>query len=57
MEASVVSCAAARLGYSSMKPEQLDVVVKFIQGRDVFAVQSSDSLRRVPHALQIVNYL
>lgn len=30
--------AAIRLGYPSLKREQLDVVVAFLSGRDVFAV-------------------
>ena len=30
--------AAEELGYCDMKPEQLQVVLKFVKGRDVFAV-------------------
>ena len=30
--------AAKELGYLVMKPEQLDVAVAFIEGRDVFAI-------------------
>lgn len=30
--------AAEELGYPSMKPEQLEVVLQFVKGRDVFAV-------------------
>ena len=33
-----VTEAAKELGYPVMKPEQLDVVVAFVQGRDVFAI-------------------
>ena len=35
---SIASEAGRRLGYQSMKPEQVDVVVKILQGRDVFAI-------------------
>ena len=31
--------AAMELGYSSMKPEQVEVAVVLIEGRDVFAIQ------------------
>ncbi|KAL5484051.1 hypothetical protein EMCRGX_G020485 [Ephydatia muelleri] len=37
----VVQCvieAAMELGYSSMKPEQVEVAVALIEGRDVFAI-------------------
>ena len=30
--------AAMELGYSSMKPEQVEVAVALIEGRDVFAI-------------------
>ena len=30
--------AAKELGYPAMKPEQVDVAVTFVEGRDVFAV-------------------
>ncbi len=33
-----ISEAARELGYPAVKPEQLDVTVAFIGGRDVFAV-------------------
>ena len=38
---TVVQCvieAAMELGYSSMKPEQVEVAVALIEGRDVFAI-------------------
>jgi len=35
---SIASEAGRRLGYQYMKPEQVDVVVKILQGRDVFAI-------------------
>ena len=35
---SCVLQAAQELGYSSMKPEQLEVVSNFVNGRDVFAI-------------------
>ena len=41
MEITVVQCvteAAMELGYSSMKPEQVEVAVVLIEGRDVFAI-------------------
>eukprot|EP00731_Ephydatia_muelleri_P025636 Em0017g719a len=41
MEITVVQCvieAAMELGYSSMKPEQAEVAVALIVGRDVFAI-------------------
>ena len=34
----IISSVASGLGYSSLKPEQIDVVLQFINGRDVFAV-------------------
>ena len=40
-EITVVQCvieAAMELGYSSMKPEQVEVAVALIEGRDVFAI-------------------
>ncbi|KAL5491118.1 hypothetical protein EMCRGX_G016346 [Ephydatia muelleri] len=37
MEITVVIEAAMELGYSSMKPEQVEVAVALIEGRDVFA--------------------
>ena len=39
MEITVVQCvieAAMELGYSSMKPEQVEVALALIEGRDVF---------------------
>eukprot|EP00731_Ephydatia_muelleri_P015201 Em0008g921a len=38
MEITVVIEAAMELGYSSMKPEQVEVAVALIEGRDVFAI-------------------
>ena len=41
MEITVVQCvieAAMELGYSSMKPEQVEVAVALIEGRDVFTI-------------------
>ena len=38
MEIRVVIEAAMELGYSSMKPEQVEVAVALIEGRDVFAI-------------------
>ena len=34
----IASEAGRRLGYQSMKPEQVDVVCKILQGREVFAI-------------------
>lgn len=35
---NVITIAIQKLGYSSLKKEQLDVIVGFLNGRDVFAV-------------------
>ena len=32
------NAAASKLGYPALKPEQLQVVVEFLSGKDVFAV-------------------
>ena len=34
----IIRCVASELGYSTLKPEQLDVILQFVKGRDVFAV-------------------
>ena len=33
-----ILCAAEKLGYPMLKAEQLDVLLHFVEGRDVFAV-------------------
>jgi len=35
---SIVNEVASQLGYPSLKPLQLEVIMNFISGRDVFAV-------------------
>ena len=35
---SAANEAALKLGYASLRPEQLEVVIQFLSGRDVFAV-------------------
>ena len=35
---AAVSAAAVRLGYSTLKDEQMKVMMAFLSGRDVFAV-------------------
>ena len=37
MECTVMKCIQ-QLGYKRMKPEQMNVVISFLRGRDVFAV-------------------
>jgi len=44
---SIASEARRRLDYQSMKPEQVNVVVKILQGRDVFAILRKESLLRL----------
>ena len=34
----VITASIQKLGYSSLKKEQLNVIVRFVNGRDVFAV-------------------
>ena len=43
----IVSEAGKELGYPSMKAEQLDVVVAFLEGRDVFAILPPRALEKV----------
>ena len=38
MDATIICSVASELGYVSLKPEQLDVVLQFVKGRDTFAV-------------------
>ena len=35
---SVISRCIQKLGYTQLKPEQLKVILEFLNGRDVFAV-------------------
>ena len=44
--------AVQRLGYSAMKPEQLQVVSGVISGRDVFAIYAIYVFGEVQHALK-----
>ena len=49
------------LGYSALKPEQLEVIMVFVGGREVFVVVSCDLVREKPllqpHACQLSSIL